>query len=87
MHYGPFFFTNTTGKTTVETVPPGMPIGQREALSPGDLDGVIRLYDERPEFTIITTNPMGLRVTEDGQTFTGPRSVNWVPGSMHELTV
>lgn len=87
MHYGPFFFTNTAGKTTVETVPPGMPIGQREALSPGDLDGVIRLYDERPEFTIITTNPMGLRVTVDGQTFTGPRSVNWVPGSMHEVTV
>jgi len=87
MHYGPFFFTNTTGKTTVETVPPGMPIGQREALSPGDLDGVIRLYDERPEFTIITTNPMGLRVTVDAQTFTGPRSVNWVPGSMHEVTV
>ena len=87
MHYGPFFFTNRAGATTVETIPPGMPIGQRQALSPGDIDGVIRLYEEQPERTVVTTNPAGLRITVDGETFTAPRSFNWIPGSMHEVSV
>lgn len=87
MHYQPFFFTRIGGQNTLETIPPGMPAGQGQALSPGDLDGVIRLYGDQPERTVVTTNPMGLKVTVDGQTFTAPRSFNWTPGSMHEVTV
>ena len=86
MHYGPFFFTNETGKPTLETIPPGLQIGQRDALSAGDLDGVARLYDEPPARTVITTNPTGLEFTVDGVTSSSRRTLNWAPGSVHEIS-
>ena len=87
MHYGPFFFTNQLGAPTIETVPPGIMFGQRDGLSAGDVDGVARFYTGPPLRTTITTNPPGLEVTVDNQTFTTPRTLNWIPGSDHELSV
>ena len=87
MQYGPFFFTNQLGAPTIETVPPGIMFGQRDGLSAGDVDGVARFYTGPPTRTTITTNPPGLEVTVDNQTSTTPRTLNWIPGSDHELSV
>ena len=87
MHYGPFFFRNQLGAPTMETVPPGIMFGQRDGLSAGDVDGVARFYTGPPLRTTITTNPPGLEVTVDNQTFSTPRTLNWTPGSDHELSV
>jgi hypothetical protein len=44
MHYGTFAFS-ANNMPTIETIPPGIPIGQRNGLSPGDLLAVERFYD------------------------------------------
>jgi astacin len=37
--------------------------------------------------TMITSEPAGLRVTVDGETFTTPRGFAWAPGSTHSVAV
>ena len=66
MHYGPTGFARNF-EDTMETVPVGIPIGQRVKLSAGDLDQVLRLYGVTPAQTTITTTPEGLPITVDGQ--------------------
>ena len=66
-----------------ETIPPGMPYGS--FLSPGDIDGVARLYGKRPEGWTISTNPAGLEVIVDGQRVRAPATFDWEPGSTHVL--
>jgi PKD repeat protein len=43
MHYGPYAFTSN-GQPTIETIPAGIPIGQRLALSSGDIAGTKYMY-------------------------------------------
>ncbi|MEO8097827.1 MAG: M12 family metallopeptidase [Acidobacteriota bacterium] len=86
MHYPPSGFTRN-GLDSLETVPVGIPIGQRLALSPADIDQISRLYGFKPTLTTITTMPAGLPVIVDGQPITAPQSFNWTPGSTHTVSV
>ncbi|MCU1329197.1 MAG: hypothetical protein JWN34_4567 [Bryobacterales bacterium] len=72
---------------SMETVPPGIPIGQRDGLSAGDIDAVTRLYRLTPDGTTITTNPTGLPITVDGVAATSPRTYAWAPGTAHTIGV
>ena len=47
MHYGATGFTRN-GLDSMETVPVGIPIGQRTVLSAGDIDGISRTYGFTP---------------------------------------
>ncbi len=86
MHYGAFDFSRNN-RPTIETIPPGLVIGQREGLSAGDIDAVSRLYGETPGMTTISTNPEGLDIEVDGMTFTTPQSFDWFPGTSHTIGV
>ncbi|MEM7207129.1 MAG: M12 family metallopeptidase [Pseudomonadota bacterium] len=44
MHYGSYFFSSNGNPTIVSNNPPNTPIGQRIALSSGDIDAIGRLY-------------------------------------------
>ncbi|MCY4189578.1 MAG: M12 family metallopeptidase, partial [Bryobacterales bacterium] len=60
----------------METIPPGMSVPSA-SLSPGDIDGVARLYG-KPRFgTVISTNPPGLALVVDGIRRIAPLRVNW----------
>lgn len=43
MHYGNYAFS-ANGKPTIETIPAGIPIGQRDALSTGDIRSIRSMY-------------------------------------------
>ena len=73
------------GETRV-TIPPGILCGS-DALSAADIDGVSRLYGEIPAETTITTNPVGLLIEVDGETYAAPHSFDWAPGSEHTISV
>ncbi|NXC12917.1 ASTL metalloendopeptidase, partial [Corythaeola cristata] len=46
MHYGPYTFTNTTGKATIVPIPDeSVPIGQRQGLSNLDVAKINKLYN------------------------------------------
>ncbi len=79
MHYGCL-------PETMVTIPPGIPCGSR-VLSAGDIDGVHRLYGKTPTETTITTNPAGLLIEVDGETYTAPHRFDWKPGSKHTIGV
>lgn len=83
MHYHPRSLS-TTGREVFETIPPGMIIPS-EGLSPGDIDGVARLYGKSPNATSITTNPPGLAIVVDGVRVITPRTFEWPDGSVHVL--
>jgi uncharacterized protein (TIGR03437 family) len=86
MHY-PYYGFSTNFQDTLETVPVGIPIGQRNKLSAGDIDGVSRLYSLAPTTTTITTVPEGILITVDGVAATSPISFSWAPGSQHTVAV
>ena len=65
MHYAATGFTRN-GLDSMETVPVGIPIGQRNGLSAGDIDGISRAYDFTPTATTIATVPSGLPIIVDG---------------------
>lgn len=70
------------------TLPPGIPAGDAGGaggLSPGDIDGVARLYGEPPTVTTISTNPPGLEVIDDGLPVTKPATFNWSQGTKHAI--
>src|SRR5579883_3371190 len=75
MLYGSLGFANND-LDTEETVPVGIPIGQRDHLSPGDIDWVSRLYNITPSGTTITTTPMGLTINVDGVRASSPQTYN-----------
>lgn len=84
MHYGAKIF-GVEDSDTIETVPVGIPIGQRTALSAGDIDGVSRVYGFTSGTTTITTVPAGQRLLVDGVAGISPQSFNWTPGSLHTV--
>jgi uncharacterized protein (TIGR03437 family) len=86
MHYGANDFSRAT-LDTMETVPVGVPIGQRNGLSAGDIDGISRAYNLIPTATTITTVPAGLPITVDGVAATSPASFDWAAGSTHTIAV
>jgi astacin len=86
MHYSNSGFS-LDGNAALETVPPGIPIGQRTGLSAGDIDNISRTYGFVPTLTTVTTIPAGLSILVDGGRFTAPRSFNWVFGSSHTIAV
>jgi uncharacterized protein (TIGR03437 family) len=86
MHYPWYGFSNNL-QDTLETVPVGIPIGQLNGLSAGDIDGASRLYGFVPSTTTITTVPEGLPITVDGVAAVSPQSYNWGPGTQHTVGV
>ena len=86
MHYGATGFTRN-GLDSMETVPVGIPIGQRNGLSAGDIDGISRAYGFTPTATTITTVPSGLPITVDGVAAVSPQSFDWEAGSTHTVAV
>lgn len=86
MHYGGFF-ASRNNRPTIETIPPGLPIGQLDGLSAGDIDGVAELYGHTTSKTTISTNPEGLEVEVDGISIVTPKSFNWPPGTHHTISV
>ncbi len=86
MHYGASGFARNF-ENTIETVPVGIPIGQRNGLSAGDIDGVNRLYGFIPTMTTVTTTPAGLPIVVDGAAATSPQAYLWAPGSQHTVSV
>lgn len=84
MHYGPKIF-GVNDSDTIETVPVGIPIGQRTTLSAGDIDGISRAYGFTPPTTTITTIPAGLTVSVDGVEVQTPHSFPWAAGSTHTV--
>lgn len=86
MHYGAYTFSRNRN-ATVETIPPGIVTGQRSELSPGDLEGLRRYYGDPIDEIVVTTNPPGLRMMVDGETYVAPRSFAWEIGSAHQVEV
>ncbi|MEO8368766.1 MAG: M12 family metallopeptidase [Candidatus Solibacter sp.] len=85
MHYPASGFTRN-GLDSMETVPVGIPIGQRLQLSAGDIDGISRTYGFTPIQTTIASVPNGLLLTVDGVSVTTPKAFTWAPGSTHTVT-
>jgi uncharacterized protein (TIGR03437 family) len=86
MHYRPFSF-NVDGRLAMESVPPGIPMGETSGMNAGDLDAVSRKYGVVPTQTTIASNPPGLTIEVDGQAVVTPRVFNWAPGSPHVIAV
>lgn len=86
MHYGLGGFA-LPGALAMETIPSGIPVGQRQGLTASDIDAVALLYGARLQRTIVTTNPPGLDVLVDGRRFQTPVEFDWTSGSTHTLRV
>jgi Astacin (Peptidase family M12A) len=87
MHYGAYADCIESGAPSIETIPPGIPIGQRKALSLGDIDAVRHMYGLPPKSVTIATHVSGLKIIVDGVTYTAPQRFDWQPGSKHTLDV
>jgi len=85
MHYGAFDFSRDGLSPAMETVPAGIPVGQRAGLSQGDLDVVRRIYGDVPTRTTVATTPSGLKVFVDGALVDDGTVFDWAPGSTHTL--
>ncbi len=83
MHYHPFA-ASRNGRPVLETIPPGMEIPSG-GLSPGDIDGVARLYGRPPSQVTVSTNPPGLDLIVDGVRVTTPAQFSWAAGTEHSL--
>lgn len=69
---------------SMETIPPGLDV-PAAGLSPGDIDGVARLYGRPPTATTISTNPPGLELVVDGERITAPATFDWPEGGSHRI--
>ncbi|MBM3813643.1 MAG: hypothetical protein FJW20_18620 [Acidimicrobiia bacterium] len=94
MHYGATSFS-INGQPAIVTIPPGIPIGQRSALSPGDIAGAKAMYNgvappPPPSPTTVsitlTSNPGGRQLVVDGATITAPMTYPWTVGSVHTIS-
>lgn len=87
MHYGEYADSAERRGPSIQTIPPGIPIGQRKGLSLGDIDAVCHMYGILPRFTTISTHVAGLKIVVDGITYDAPRRFDWKPGSTHLIEV
>src|SRR5882724_7851115 len=85
MHYGAFADSCGDHSPTIETIPPGIPIGQRKTLSLGDIDAVRHMYGFPPKSVTVTTHVSGLKIVVDGITYTAPQRFEWNPGTRHTI--
>lgn len=85
MHYGAFDFSKDGLQPAMETVPAGIPMGQRTGLSSGDIDAVRRLYGESVVRTVVATVPAGLKLRVDGVLVDDGTAFDWAPGSRHTI--
>ncbi len=69
----------------IETLPPGIPLGQRVGLSASDIDTAQRMYGRPVQCCVIATNPDGLDVIVDDVRVTAPASFKWSEGSTHTI--
>lgn len=86
MHYSVTGFA-LPGEVAMETIPAGIPLGQRAGLTPSDIDTVVRMQGGRPSRTVIASNPPGIDVIVDGSAVRTPAEFDWAPGSRHTLRV
>ncbi len=85
MHYSRSGFSRNS-QPAMETVPPGIPLGQRSVLSSGDIVAAYRIADQAFPGYIVDTIPSGLSVLVDGESITTPRVfANWQPGQEHTI--
>ena len=86
---GPFDYASVmhafTPSRHIDSIPPGLQIGNPGGLSAGDIDGVARMYGQPPAATTITTNPPGLELVIDGIRTATPATLDWAEGSVHTL--
>jgi hypothetical protein len=95
MHYPANGFSGN-GKATIETIPPGIPIGQRTALSQADISAVRAIYPRTASSNgmmlpttlniTLTSIPTGQTLTADGVNYKTPKTLQWAPGSVHTIT-
>ena len=85
MHYPPFIFTRNTDGPAIESIPPGLVLGEADGLSAHDIDSVARLYGQAPMTTTISSNPPGLELMVDGMNITTPEVFDWPPGTNHTI--
>lgn len=85
MHYSRSGFSRNS-QPTMETVPPGIPLGQRSALSSGDILAAYRIAGQVYPGYLVDTIPSGLPMVVDGEAIVTPRVFsNWQPGEEHLL--
>ena len=85
MHYGEYADSEARRGPSIETIPPGIPIGQRKSLSLGDIDAVQHMYGIQPKYITVTTHVNGLKVIVDGDEYTAPARFEWEAGSSHTI--
>jgi len=85
MQYSSFGFANSN-LPAMTTVPPGIPIGQRSELSPGDVQGVYQAYGRSLAPVTITSTPPGMPIVVDGQTVITPKQFAWEVGESHTIS-
>jgi Astacin (Peptidase family M12A)/Domain of unknown function DUF11 len=86
MHYLPFNFTKNN-LPVLESIPPGIPLGNTVGYTPGDVDTIARLYGLTPGTVTVTTNPPGLQIIVDGVTYNAPQVFTWALNSAHQLSL
>jgi hypothetical protein len=87
MHYGEYADSEARRGPSIETIPPGIPIGQRKGLSLGDIDAVQHMYGFPSKYVTVATHVNGLKIIVDGVPYTSPARFEWEPGSSHSLEV
>jgi hypothetical protein len=89
MEYGAFEFARDGVSPVLETIPAGIVLSTSlPQYTTGDLDGILRLYENAPSSITVDTNPSGLEVIVDSTPCTAPCVFsNWTIGSPHTLSV
>ena len=87
MHYGAYADSKEPSGPSIETIPPGIPIGQRKSLSLGDIDAVEHMYGFKPKGITVTTHVSGLKIIVDGVAYTAPQRFDWKLGTWHSVEV
>lgn len=86
MHYCSFCFSKA-GQPVLESIPAGIPLGNDDGYSAGDVDQIERLYGVAPSGVTVTTNPNGLQIIVDGTAYTAPQTFTFALNSTHTLAV
>jgi astacin len=84
MHYSTAAFS-WNGQPTIETIPAGIPVGQRVGLDISDIAAVRKMYFKETATVSVSSVPTGLTVMVDGVAVVTPASFNWAPGSAHTI--